>query len=255
VISGSFEAINASRNEELHLSIISNNLANISVAGFKKDRLAFESLLRNQLNSEVPESPGGQVVQDLQLYRRLVKVSTDLGQGNLRQTGNPLDLALSGPGFFKVNTPQGVRYTRNGSFKLTQDGMIVTQSGAPVLGKSGPINASNASGGEITVDEQGAVFVDGNLVDTLSLATFAPSVRLEKEGNSLYRPGPDAVEGTKGEGETVVGQGYLEESNVQATEELVQMLYTVRAYESYQKMIRSLADMDSKAVNDAGRLR
>jgi flagellar basal-body rod protein FlgG len=252
VISGSFEAINASRNEELRLSIISNNLANISVAGFKKDRLAFESLLRNQLNSEVPESPGGQVVEDLQLYRRLVKVSTDLGQGNLRQTGNPLDLALSGPGFFKVKTPQGVRYTRNGSFKLTQDGMIVTQSGAPVLGKSGPINASGA---EITVDEQGAVFVDGNLVDTLSLATFAPSERLEKEGNSLYRPGPDAVEGTKGEGETVVGQGYLEDSNVQATEELVQMLYTVRAYESYQKMIRSLADMDSKAVNDAGRLR
>ena len=252
MISGSFEAINASRNEELHLSIISNNLANISVAGFKKDRLAFESFLRNQLNSEVPESPGGQVVEDLQLYRRLVKVSTDLGQGNLRQTGNPLDLALSGPGFFKVNTPQGVRYTRNGSFKLTQDGMIVTQSGAPVLGKSGPINAS---GGEITVDEQGAVFVDGNQVDTLSLATFAPSERLEKEGNSLYLPGPDAVEGTKGEGETVVGQGYLEDSNVQATEELIQMLYTVRAYESYQKMIRSLADLDSKAVNDAGRLR
>jgi flagellar basal-body rod protein FlgF len=252
VISGSFEAINASRNEELRLSIISNNLANISVAGFKKDRLAFESSLRNQLNSEVPENPGGQVVEDLQLYRRLVKVSTDLGQGNLRQTGNPLDLALSGPGFFKVNTPQGVRYTRNGSFKLTQQGMIVTQSGAPVLGKSGPINAS---GGEITVDEQGAVFVDGNLVDTLSLATFAPSERLEKEGNSLYRPDPDAVEGTKGEGETVVGQGYLEDSNVQATEELVQMLYTVRAYESYQKMIRSLADIDSKAVNDAGRLR
>ena len=252
MISGSFEAINASRNEELHLSIISNNLANINVAGFKKDRLAFESFLRNQLNSEVPESPGGQVVQDLQLYRRLVKVSTDPAQGNLRQTGNPLDFALSGPGFFKVNTPQGVRYTRNGSFKLNQDGTIVTQSGAPVLGKSGPINAS---GGEVTVDEQGAVSVDGNLVDTLSVATFGPTASMEKEGNSLYRLGPNTAEGKSQEGEAVVEQGYLEESNVQATEELIQMLYTVRAYESYQKMIRSLADIDSKAVNDAGRLK
>lgn len=252
MISGLFEAINGSLNEELRLSVITNNLANVNVAGFKKDRLSFANVLRAELAGGENPVSGAETIQEQELYRRKVRITADMSQGTLRHTGNPLDLAISGKGFFKISAPQGVRYTRRGIFTRNTDGMIVTSAGHFLLGKGGPINAAD---GEVQVDKGGQVFVEGNLVDTLDLVECAKPEHLEKEGDSLFREGAIPVEIGELSAETAVAQGYLEESNVQATEAMVEMLETVRAYESCQKIIRALHDIDSKAINDVGRTR
>ena len=109
MISGIFEAVNGSLNEELQLSIVTNNLSNIGTVGFKKDRLSFASVLRARLTQGGSEASGANIVQDHQLYRRTVRLEADMSQGPLKHTGNPLDLAISGEAFFKISTPQGPR--------------------------------------------------------------------------------------------------------------------------------------------------
>ena len=251
MISGMLEAVNGSLNEELQLSIITNNLANIGVAGFKKDRLSFATELRNQLR-EGGETQAANFVQDQQLYRRTVTLEADLTQGTLQHTGNPLDLAISGEAFFKISTPDGIRYTRNGVFHLSEQGMIVTSEGHLVLGENGPVSVPE---GELVVDERGGVSVGGEQVDTLALVAFVQSEKLEKEGQSLFRQSGDlAQERAPGE-PTEIMQGYLEEANVFAAEELIMMLRTERSYEAHQKIIRALFDIDTKAINDTGRVR
>ncbi|MBW1980672.1 MAG: flagellar basal-body rod protein FlgF [Deltaproteobacteria bacterium] len=252
MISGIYEAINGSLNEELQLSIISNNLANINVPGYKKDRLSFHILMRDQLRQMNGEQAGAEVIQDQQLYRRFVSVQVDTSQGTLKYTGNPLDLAISGRGFFKISTDYGIRYTRKGTFQVNGDSMLVTSDGGLVLGKNGPINIPE---GEISVDKTGQITVDGDAIDTLEVVVFDNPEYLQKEGGSLFRATADMMENRPSETETSIEQGYVEEANVKATAEMVRMLETVRAYESYQKIIRALHEINSKAINDFGRLR
>jgi flagellar basal-body rod protein FlgG len=252
MVSGLLEAINGSLNEELQLAVITNNLANVGVAGFKKDLLSFATLLRSRIGGTGAGASAGEIVQDQQLYRRTVKVGVDMSQGTLKHTGSVLDLAISGEGFFKIGTPRGIRYTRCGSFTVSEPGVIVTENGHFLLGRGGPISVS---GTEVFVDREGRVSVDGSMVDTLDLVAFDRPERLEKDGDALFRQGAVPVtERMPGE-ETAVQQGYLEEANVTATEEMVKMLKTVRAYESYQKIIRALNDIDRKAINDLGRVK
>ena len=180
MISGMLEAVNGSLNEELQLSIITNNLANIGVAGFKKDRLSFATELRNQLR-DGGETQAANFVQDQQLYRRTVTLEADLSQGTLQHTGNPLDLAISGEAFFKISTPDGIRYTRNGVFHLNEQGMIVTSEGYLVLGENGPINVPE---GELVVDERGGVSVRGGAGRHLGPGSLCPA-RETGEGGSI----------------------------------------------------------------------
>jgi flagellar basal-body rod protein FlgG len=252
MISGMFEAINGSLNEELQLSIITNNLANIGVAGFKKDRLSFANIMRASLMVGDSEVTGGNIIQDHQLYRRTVKLEADMRQGTLKHTGNQLDFAISGEGFFKISTPHGIRYTRRGVFHLNEQGMIATSEDYLLLGNNGPISVPN---GELVVDKNGGISVDGDRVDTVDLVAFDQPENLEKEGNSLFRLGKDPAEERAPNEQAQVIQGYLEEANVLAAEELIWLLRTERSYEAHQKIIRALHDIDTKAINDAGRVR
>jgi flagellar basal-body rod protein FlgG len=224
--SGPYEAVIGCRFQELRFDTISNNLANAATAGFKKDMLTFDEALQ-------------------------VRKTTNLTQGALRRTDGPLDVALAGDGFFKVDTPRGVRYTRSGNFVLNAAGLLTTQTGDQVLGSSGPISIE---GSNITIDAKGGIAADGSQVDSLSIAVFERPELLQKEGLSYY-----IYEGDEGDAQeaehTSVNQGYLEESNVVVAEEMTRMIEALRTFESYQKVLQAFDEADAKVVNEVGSVR
>jgi len=241
---------------EKRLQLLSNNLANANTVGFKKDRgrfLAFNlSEASNSKNLPVKrgESQAAEYWMEYSTY-------TDFSTGGLKKTGSPFDLALSGNGFFCVQTPDGVLYTRRGDFTVNADEVLVTQDGWPVLGQSGEIQIKLSKPSddkrEFSVSEDGAVTVDGSQVDRLRIVDFTQSHALEKAGHNYYRAlQPNALEELD-EG-LRVSQGYLELSNVDTIRMMTEMIEVLRGYESYQKMMRSVDDMNAKLINDVGRL-
>lgn len=241
---------------EKQLQILSNNLANVNTAGFKKDRGRFRefSLSDAADNRNLPLQPGGPQAPE---YWMEYSTYTDFSAGALRKTGRPFDLALSGHGFFCVQTPDGVMYTRRGDFTVSADETLVSQEGFPVLGKSGEIRLKleKPSGDrrEFSISEDGTVTVDGSEVDRLRIVDFTQSHALEKAGHNYYRAlKPRALEELD-EG-LMVSQGYLELSNVDTIRMMTEMIEVLRGYESYQKVMRSVDDMNAKLINDVGRL-
>ena len=172
------------------------------------------------------------------------------------QTGNSLDLAIGGEGFFKIQTPQGIRYTRNGTFTLNSDNMLVTQNGDSVLGEGGPILID---GKAIEISESGEIWVEDSttknfeLAGKISVATFTSMEMLKKEGDSLFiYTGPAGDESAP---EKVrVHQGELEMANVNTVVEMTKMIETTRKYESCMKMLQSLDETDAKAINELGKV-
>lgn len=211
--------------QQVRCDTVSNNLANISTNGFKRDVLSFEEVLSLKQAS-----------------------ATDFSQGPARQTGNPLDLALEGPGFFKVETEKGVRYTRNGAFTLDGENRLVTPNGDPVLGEKGPIVLT---GDEVSVSRDGEILIDGAAVDRISLVDFDNPRLLRKEGCSYYVLDGEG-EAADRPAEAFLRQGYLEGSNVDLTEEMIRMVEAFRAFEAMQKSIQSIDEMTGKLINDQG---
>ena len=164
-------------------------------------------------------------------------------------TGSPLDFALIGNGFFSVQTPDGVEYTRSGAFSLNGDGVLVTHDGRPVLGEGGEIRINGSS---IAVDENGAIKVDGVQVDRFAIVDFEDRTRLKKIGNTRFQaeedmnpvPPPDDLR---------VRQAHLELSNVNVIKSMSEMIDVLRTYEAQQKTIKAVTDMNMKAINDVGR--
>jgi flagellar basal-body rod protein FlgG len=174
---------------------------------------------------------------------------TNFTQGDLRTTGNPLDVALEGRGFFAVQTADGVAYTRQGTFSLNPEGMLVTAQGLPVLGDKGPLRLPQ---GKIEIDATGQVRVGGTVLDRLRVVDLPQPYALEKRGDSLFRAlVPQPSETTAN---AVVRQGTIETANVEPVRLLVSVIETSRAYEAYQKVMQAFNDTAGRAVNDiAGR--
>lgn len=234
--------------QQLRLEILANNLANINTSGFKKDLAAYGA---TDVDTGVPLGTGISVAGDggLGLPVLPLSVEIDFSQGSLKTTGNPLDIALSGDGFFSVETPGGIEYTRQGSFSLNSDGRLVTQDGLPVLGESGPIMIE---GDRISLDGDGSIVVDGDEVDRLRIVDFEKPYRLRRtEGARFAVDGPDQG-GSLPENTTVV-QGSVEVSNIEAITAMTEMIEVNRLYEAYQKMIRTAGDLDQKAAQELGR--
>jgi flagellar basal-body rod protein FlgF len=227
LISGMYKLIDGSLVQKLRFDTISNNLANINTNAFKKDTVSFREALSMQNSANI-----------------------DLSPGPLRYTGNELDMALETPGFFRVQTPRGIRYTRDGSFTLNAERVLVTKHGYPVLGENGPILINGSS---VTVESDGTVVAANEPVDTLAVADFREPRLLRKEGSSYY-----AFEGEETDivdPEVInVQNGYVERSNVDATVEMVKMVESLRVYESAQKAIQCIDEMNDKMVNQVGRL-
>ena len=254
---GLYAAVSGSLAHEKRLAILTNNLANANTAGFKGDRPVFQVNPLPVVVGPLPASDGsGVVMTSLDRLQgrdspqtQLSAVHTDYTQGDLRTTGNPLDVALAGRGFFTVQTADGVAYTRQGTFSLNADGVVVTTKGLPVLGDKGPLRLPQ---GKIEIDTTGRVLVDGTFVDRLQVVDFLPPYAIEKQGDTLFRavvPNPPATTAS-----TVVRQGALETANVEPVRLLVSVMETSRAYEAYQKVIQAFNDTAGRAVNDiAGR--
>ena len=227
MISGIYKLIDGSLVQKLRFDTISNNLANINTNAFKKDTISFREALSMQNSAHIDFSPGP-----------------------LGYTGNELDMALETPGFFKVQTPRGIRYTRDGSFTLNAERVLVTKHGYPVLGENGPIVINGSS---VTVESDGTVVAANEPVDTLAVVDFREPRLLRKEGSSYY-----AFEGEETDivdPEVInVQNGYVERSNVDATVEMVKMVESLRVYESAQKAIQCIDEMNDKMVNQVGRL-
>jgi flagellar basal-body rod protein FlgG len=239
------------------LEILSNNLANTNTVGFKQDQTHFQTYyLANLERADTPLAERG-LTQAPAFWSRL-STYTDHTSGPQKATGNRLDLAINGRGFFCVQTPQGLQYTRRGDFSIGADGLLVTQQGWPVLGENGEItidsqaDVTDPDGHEFLVDDSGNVSVDGSIIGKLRIVDFENTDSLEKIGDTCFRPrSADAVESTARD--FSISQGVVELSNVNALQMMTELIEVHRGYESYQKVIRSVDELNSKIINDLGK--
>ena len=241
--------------QERQMQVFANNMANVNTAGFKQDDQAFKSVMaRAQVAMPVfGHSAGfGQQIGDRpagpaeRVFTAPHALRTSFEAGRIRITGNPLDTAIQGSGFFEVQTPQGVRYTRSGMFTLDSQRRLVTNLGYPVMGTKGEIKLPP---GAVQVSAQGAIHVDGQLVATLKVMDFPVDHMPQK-----YLEGLFASDSAKPAKNPQVQGGHIEESNVNSIGEMVKMLQGMRNYESSQKLIQTLDHMAEVSIQDVGRV-
>lgn len=238
--------------QKYRLDIIANNLANASTIGYKKDKLSFEDVLihyAHDFNDPNLGITGGVrwPEKDLNTQPRIGEKQIDFSQGDLRRTQNPLDLAIGGQGFFKLQTPYGIMYTRAGNFTLDKDGFIVSNNGYKLLGKGGPIQI--AGRGKITITEDGVVYVGNTQVGIIDIVDFQNKGLVKKFGQNLYKSNPN---NEKPVNNPKIYQGYLEGSNVQVVEEMVKMIDTLRNFEAMQRVMTNTNDEDRNVINKVG---
>jgi flagellar basal-body rod protein FlgF len=223
------------------MDAVANNIANVNTPGYKAERMMFsEYLVRPQRN--VPLS----FVQDRGMMR-------DLSEGPLTNTGNPLDLALTGDGYFMIDTPNGQRYTRSGRFQLDVDRKIVNQLGQPVLNDGGqPITIpldrnviTIAPDGTVSANTDGPVSPDTAIVGKIGVVTFDNARSMKREANGLYASDSPPAPAPQ----TRVMQGMLEESNVNAIEEMTNMIEINRAYTANQQVLQNEDDRMRRAIS------
>ncbi len=203
------------------------NLANAQTPGYRAEREYFRSVL---LGSEAASSQLGQTVNN---YGLLGGDRLNLGQGPLQQTGNSLDLAIEGQGFFQVQTANGVRYTRDGSFHRAQSGWLVTAKGEPVLSATG--KAIAVPPGEVSVGSDGVLSVAGGAVATVGVFTFSASAQLIPEGANRY-VAPEGVTPTLSK-DAAVHQGAIESANQDAIQGTLDLIVMQRQAEMMQKAL------------------
>jgi len=225
LISGIHNIVDGAMVQKLRFDNIANNLANINTNAFKKDIISFNQTLSMKCVSE-----------------------TDISPGPVVYTGNELDVALATQGLFKIQTPHGIRYTRNGLFTLNAQHFLVTPKGDKVLGQNGAISIN---GIKVSIENDGQVLVDDQPVDRILVADFKHPQLLRKEGFSyyMYQGGEEEISTAEN---VDVRQSYLEKSNVNPTEEMVKMIETFRAFESAQKAIQCMDEMTGQMVNSLG---
>jgi len=247
---GMLEAVNGCIKEEVRMDVISNNLANASVIGFKRDRISFQNMLIGADGGSTDSTSGTTDTTGTGTDLSLLHIQTDLSDGPEQATGNTLDLAINGKGFFKIQTPEGVRYTRKGDFTTDAQGYLMTQNGKSVLGKGGPINVF---GKDIVVDKNGRVLVDGSEVGELDLVDVGQPESLVKEGSGLFSLG-EGNEEVPLPAESVVRQGYVEGSNVDVPRAMVAMIRSLRAFQSYQKAIQVIDGLNATATSQVSQV-
>jgi flagellar basal-body rod protein FlgF len=233
MIKGIYTSEASMRPKMTRMEVIANNLANINSSGFKRDRVFIEMLKE----SGAPPSDGRSDLTGMSVRR-----AVDLTPGSLQPTNNPFDLALEGQGFFGVDTPNGLRLTRNGHFKLATDGSLVTEEGFPVQGENGNVvipTIDKLQQGNITINEAGEVLADREPLTRLRILTVTDPDQLQKDHESLLIPGPNQSPVEVPRDQLHVRQGFLEESNVDGIEEMIAMIELSRSFETDQKIIQS----------------
>jgi len=251
----SYSAVFGALTQQHRLDTIANNLANVNTTGFKGDKLAFRDTFRRYahdmldpnttLTEKVPWPQANLLAQP-----RISESVIDLSQGAMKSTGNPLDLAIAGDGFFRVQTPEGEFLTRQGVYHRSAEGFVVDGHGNQLLGQGGPLQIPE--GADILIDADGGVSVGGELIDTIELVRVEDPRDLEKVGHSLLRVRPGAAAQAVPAEDATVEQGFLEAANVNVVTEMVNMIEAMRAFEAYQKMISGSFEQDKKAIAEVG---
>ncbi len=243
--------------QQLNLNTIANNLANVNTPGFKRSKIEFQDLLYQKPRASGSDSGGGNIVPtgvEVGNGARVASTSKVFTQGQLTNTGESLDVALQGDGFFEVQRPDGtLGYTRDGSFKLNAQGQVVTVDGLPVLSgfqtiPTGATSVAVAEDGNVTVQSS-----SGSQTFRLTLTRFSNPSGLRSLGGNLYEE--TAASGTpetgspgeQGFARTI--QGYIENSNVNIVEEMVNLIVAQRAYEINSKSIQASDEMLQNAAN------
>ncbi len=228
-----FVALSGAIVQERRLQVLTENLANISTPGFKKQEVIFED--------SMAEAGGPRV------FAAARRVATDMSQGFNKRTERTLDLALNGGGFFEIETPAGTRYTRNGTFSADKNGELRTSEGYAVSGDGGVIKLTTT---DVLIDSEGNISERGVKVGKLKIVNFEDPSLLKREGNFFLAPGPWVKESAeKGE----VLQGYLEVANVNAVRAMTAMIEASRSYETHAKMIQTIDDMTRRSIDEVGK--
>ena len=249
MLRGLYTAASGMIAEGVRTDTIANNLANADTAGFKKDTTVtseFREMLLKRINDGADVPTIGQMGTGAEAVANVTNYST----GAFKTTGNPLDFAIEGDGFFAVNAPQGVRYTRDGSFTLNGQNQLVTADGYRVRGQNGAPITAVAEGG-VQVDAMGRVFSGGQEIGQLEMVSVPNKQQLAKEGSNLFRttaanPAQQPFTGK-------VRQGALEGSNVNVVEEMVNMISAYRAYEIHSKAVQTHDALADKAINEVAK--
>ena len=207
--------------------VIARNLANANTIGFKKNTISFKSILTE--------------VDGVETSSLQTNYGVDQSNGNLTYTGNNLDIAIDGDGFFTLETDKGMRYTRNGQFQLSSNGEIVTDTGSKLLGQSGPIIIPDG-GREIVIDNKGVVRVDGKDVGELVITNFTDLTALVPTGDSMFTAPLETIN-ENGDVKFRVAQSYLERSNVNVVMEMADMITNMRSYEASNNVIKTFSDL------------
>lgn len=266
--------------QQRKVETIANNVANANTVGFKKDQLVFKehltALTKGVEDIDIPrkEFSPADFYHTQGAENAMVAVDgsfTVFEQGTMIPTNNPLDVALKGEGFLEVLTPTGVRFTRKGNLSLSRDGELVTDQGFKVLSAINanveplrdPASVGNfptpeerilrvPTNTKLTFTDEGEVLTRDGAVGKISVIEFKDKHALRKEGNSLYIT-PDETNINRTDIKTTVNQGFLEGSNVNAIEEMSELIKAHRHFESIQKAINAYDQISGKAANDIGR--
>lgn len=248
MIKGIYAATSGMIAEATRTDIIANNLANVNTTGYKKD-IAVSKDFASTLIQRINDGQEAPVIGSMGMGVVIDEVKPVQSQGAVHQTGNALDVAIEGKGYFVVQTPNGIRYTRNGSFTKNSRGQLVTQEGYAVLGNNN--NPIQINGNKVAITREGKVIVDDITTNNLQFVEFASEKIIDKEGSSLYfAPEGATIRNATGG----IREGYLEMSNVNVVLEMVNLIANYRAYEVNAKTVQAHDTLLQKAVNEVGKV-
>jgi flagellar basal-body rod protein FlgF len=262
MLRGLYSSTNGMNVQQAKVENISNNIANATTPGYKKEQLLIQSFPEHLLIEQGgPKRKDGLPLQNptaaigsLGNGSLIAGTSTDYTAGTLQETGNSTDIAIKGAGFFVVSAPtqeepDRISYTRSGFFKVDQEGYLTLNERYRVLGEAGEIKVGSD---KFTVSPDGSINVGGTVVDRLRLVEFDDLNSLSKEGEGLFT----GIQGSERQAAaTTVVQGKLEMSNVNVIDEMAQLISVMRAYEANQRLIQNYDEILSKAVNQVGSIR
>lgn len=250
MLKGIYSAATGMTSQMIMTDITANNLANVNTPGFKEVGAKFQTFGRMLVNrvGNHEQKALGHFAQG----SRLLSSVTDFAQGELAETGNPLDMALNGNGFFTVKIPanNAIVYTRNGSFTRDEEGFVTTTSGDRLQGFNGDILIPRDAK-KIVLSAAGEVIVDDKVIDRLKIAQFANNQELKRIGSAYYKASGQPVEDLN---PVTIQQGFVERSNSNVITELVNSMTGLRIYETLQKSIQMQNETLGKSVNEVGRM-
>ncbi|MFH1914263.1 MAG: flagellar basal-body rod protein FlgF [Pseudomonadota bacterium] len=252
----SLSALFGALSNEMRMSSIANNLANVNTTAFKKDHMAFHDVFTRFAHDYVVTTKS--FLRDKDMFpdpkimakARLSEQTVDFSQGGMHQTGNQLDFALSGEGFFRAQVGGDVLYTRAGNFLVDNAGTLVTQDGHAVMVEGGPLVVP--PGATLSVESGGMITINGEPAGAFDFVSFEDIGALERVGSNFYRAAGGVAEIPPED--LNVQQGFLEKGNVEVVTEMVQMIETQRAFEMYSKVLQGTDSLDKNMIVKVGKL-